>query len=63
MYKRKRKSKQQEESREEATGEETSTTETVVQPSALHSPTSDEVLPSTEVAVDDEDAEQVQESA
>ena len=62
MYKRKRKSKQQE-SREEATGEETSTTETVVQPSALHSPPSDEVLPTTELAVDDEEAEQVQESA
>ena len=66
MYKRKRKSKQQEQRTEDPTGEETTTdsnTDTIVQPSALHSPPSDEILPTTEKAVDDEEEEQEQESA
>ena len=61
MYKRKRKSKQQEERREEPTGEEP--TGTVAQPTPLQAPPSDEILPTTEAAVDDEEEEQVLQNA
>ena len=61
MYKRKRKSKQQEERREEATGEEP--TDTVAQPTPLQASPSDEILPTTEAAVDDEEEEQVPQNA
>ena len=61
MYKRKRKSKQQEERREEATGEEP--TDTVAQPTPLQGPPSDEILPTTEAAIADEEEEQVPQNA
>ena len=60
MYKRKRKSKKQER-REEATGEEP--TDTVAQPTPLQAPPSDEILPTTEAAIDAEEEEQVPQNA
>ena len=47
--------------REEATGEEP--TVTVAQPTPLQAPPSDEILPTTEAAVDDEEEEQVPQNA